>query len=119
MPALRALAEHSEIPVELDVPDARLGPEIEAAVYFLCAEGLANVTKYAKASRVRVAVRVDKRVVTVAFRDDGIGGADTARGTGLRGLSDRIEALGGRLTVESPGSDGTRLTGELPIGGDG
>ena len=118
-PALRALAEHSQVPIELDVPDVRLGSEIEAAVYFLCAEGLANMTKHAGASRVRVAVHIGERAVTVELRDDGIGGADATRGTGLRGLSDRIEALGGRLTIESPPTGGTRLTGELPIGRDG
>ncbi len=118
-PALRALAEHSQVPMELAVPDVRLGSEIEAAVYFLCAEGLANVTKHAGASRVRVAVRPGEQAVTVELRDDGIGGADAQRGRGLRGLSDRIEALGGWLTVESPPTGGTRLTAELPIRRDG
>ena len=119
VPALRELTEHSEVPVELDIPDDRLPSEIEAGIYFLCAEGLANAAKHANASRVVVTVRrLDARVI-VELSDDGVGGADLGRGSGLRGLTDRIEALGGRLIVDSLPGGGTRLTAELSLGGQG
>ena len=90
---------------------------IEAAVYFLCSEALTNVAKYAHASHVTVERSEDQ--VTAIVEDDGVGGADPTRGSGLRGLADRVEALGGRLHLESPPRAGTRLAATLPISGAG
>ena len=95
--------------------DGRRGPEaVEAAAYFVCAEALANVAKYAQASRVSVHVAHHDSRLEVAVSDDGVGGADPNLGSGLRGLADRVEALGGRLSVESPRGAGTRLVAEIP-----
>jgi signal transduction histidine kinase len=113
--ALAELASRSPVPVSVDVPALRLAPPVEAAVYFLGAEALTNVAKYAEASRVTVRVAAANGVVRVEVADDGVGGADPAHGSGLRGLADRVEALGGRLRVESPPGGGTRLLAELPI----
>jgi signal transduction histidine kinase len=113
--ALRELAERSPFPVELVVSSKRSRGPVEAAAYFVCSEGLANVAKYASASRVRIRVaREDERLI-VEVADDGVGGADPSVGSGLRGLADRVEALGGRLGVESPLGRGTRLLAELPV----
>ena len=114
-PALRSLAERSPVPVTiLGLPDERLPTPAEAAAYFLVSEALANVSKYAHASRVRIEVaRVDGRVL-VEVEDDGVGGAEPARGSGLRGLSDRVQALDGTLEVSSPPGSGTRLHAEIP-----
>jgi signal transduction histidine kinase len=115
--ALGSQAERSPIPVELVVPDRRLPDEVEAAVYFVCSEALANVAKYAAASRVAIAVTEHGGRLLVEVTDDGVGGADIGRGTGLRGLADRVEALGGILRLESPPGRGTRLAVELPLDG--
>jgi signal transduction histidine kinase len=114
-PALVSLGEQSAVPVELSVAIERLPEEVEAAVYFLCSEALANVAKYASASGVAVSVAVSGGVVRVEIADDGVGGADPARGSGLRGLDDRLEALGGTLAIESVPGKGTRLVGEVPF----
>jgi signal transduction histidine kinase len=98
----------------LTVDDARAPAPVEAAAYFVCAEALTNVAKYADATRVTVEARRDGGRLTVTITDDGAGGADPERGSGLRGLADRVEALGGRLSVESPPGAGTRLVAELP-----
>jgi signal transduction histidine kinase len=82
----------------------------------MCAEGLANVAKYSSASRVHLEVAIRAGRVTVVIADDGIGGADSSRGTGLQGLADRVEALGGALSVESPTGKGTRLAARIPLG---
>ena len=89
---------------------------VEAAAYYVVSEALTNVAKYAQASNARVRVRetVDE-VVTVDVTDDGVGGADPVLGTGLRGLADRIAALDGTLTVESPAGGGTRILAEIPV----
>lgn len=115
--ALESLAAQSPVPVDLTVSSVRLPQEIATAAYFVCSEGLANLVKYASASRASVSVsaRVDRVVVEVA--DDGVGGAAIGGGTGLRGLADRIEALGGTLRLESPVGRGTRLAVELPLAG--
>lgn len=113
--ALRRLTEHSPLPVDLAVSQTRLPLEIEAGIYFLCVEGIANAAKHAGASRIRISVEPDPSNVVVTVTDDGIGGADPLRGTGLRGLADRIEALGGRLVVESPPTGGTRLAAAVPL----
>jgi signal transduction histidine kinase len=112
--ALRTLAERSPIPVTLvALPDERLPPTAEAATYFLVSEALANVAKHARASRVRVGVRVGDRA-RVDVEDDGIGGADPAHGSGLRGLADRVHALDGELAIDSPPGRGTHLHAEFP-----
>jgi len=119
-PALLALAERSNVPVRVrEIPDGRLPDPLEAGVYYTVAEALANVAKHAHATRaeVRVCVRGSRLLVEVA--DDGIGGAADSTGSGLRGLADRIEALGGTLTLESPAAGGTRLSADIPLGGHG
>ena len=115
-PALRTLAERTSIPVSVVAPERRLPPAVETAAYFVVSEALANVVKHARASRVSVAVRADANHVVVDVEDDGVGGADAALGSGLRGLQDRVHALGGRLFVESPPRRGTRVRAELPCG---
>lgn len=112
--ALGSLAARAPAPVELSVPADRFEPELEATAYFVCSEALANVAKYAKASRVVVAVSLRETEVHVEVWDDGLGGASTDAGTGLRGLSDRVETLGGSFEVESPEGAGTRLLATMP-----
>jgi len=113
-PALSCLAERAPVPVRLAVAAQRLPAAIETAVYFICSEALTNVGKYAHASRAELAVRAEGDLVTVLVADDGIGGADPSAGSGLRGVADRVEALGGRFRVESPAGGGTRLLAEIP-----
>jgi signal transduction histidine kinase len=115
--ALPALASRSPTPVRLAVSVEPLSAEIETAIYFVCSEALANVAKYASASSVELAVETGDGVVRVDVRDDGVGGADPAAGSGLAGLADRVAALGGTLRVESPVGSGTRLHAELPLPG--
>ena len=93
-------------------------PALEAAAYFLCSEALANVAKYARASQATIRVTAKKELLTVEVSDDGVGGADPSAGSGLRGLADRVEALGGQLVVESPRGIGTRLVARLPYPSD-
>jgi signal transduction histidine kinase len=114
--SIRELAERSPIAVEIEVagPVTRFPPAIEAAAYFVCAESLTNVAKHAEASRVRVGITPENGRLTVVVADDGVGGADPSRSSGLRGLRDRVEALGGTLVVESPAGGGTRVLAELP-----
>ncbi|MFG2041553.1 HAMP domain-containing protein [Dactylosporangium sp. NPDC048998] len=115
-PALKALARRSGVPVELDVHlDRRLPEPIEMAAYHIAAEALANADRHARASHARldVTVRDDKLHLTV--HDDGVGGADPARGAGLRGLADRVDALEGSITIDSPRGQGTTLRAELPL----
>jgi signal transduction histidine kinase len=116
--ALASLAEQAPVEVEVVCPPAELPAEVEAVAYFLCSEALANIAKHASASRVSVSVTTGDGRVRIEVEDDGLGGADPARGTGLRGLADRVEALGGTLYVESPAGGGTRLAAELPLGGE-
>jgi signal transduction histidine kinase len=113
--ALEQLVALSPVPVALVVQvDGRLPEPVEVAAYYLVCESLANVGKYAKASSARVEVLRQGDRVLVEVADDGVGGADTERGSGLRGLADRVEALGGRLRVWSPTGGGTRVSAELP-----
>jgi signal transduction histidine kinase len=113
-PALTTLAERSPVPVTIvEVPDERLPAATEAAAYFLVSEALANVAKHAHASRVRVKVHLNGRVL-VDVEDDGVGGADPTHGSGLRGLSDRVHALDGILQIDSPAGAGTRVHAEFP-----
>jgi signal transduction histidine kinase len=114
--AVDALAARASVRVEFeDIPDERLPEPIEAGAYYLIAEALTNVTKYASASSVRVRVVAGDEWVVVEVSDDGVGGADPAGGTGLRGLADRIEALGGSLEVVSPAGAGTSLRAKIPV----
>jgi signal transduction histidine kinase len=115
-PALSALVTRVPIPVTLAIePEERLPGPVESAAYFVVSEGLANVAKYSRATQASVTVRrIDGRV-TVEVSDDGVGGADAARGSGLRGLADRVAALDGRLSLDSPAGRGTRLRAELPV----
>jgi signal transduction histidine kinase len=114
--ALASLARDVPLPVKLAVSAADESPGAAACAYFVCAEALANVAKYAAASKVAVSVRSDPGGTTVEVEDDGAGGADPGRGTGLRGLADRVETLGGTLTVDSPPGRGTRLVAVIPHG---
>ena len=113
--ALEALALRSAVPVDLqELPDRRLPEQVEAAVYYVVAEAIANVHKHAGAQRVVVSVTADDDRVGATVEDDGVGGADEGGG-GLRGLADRVQALDGTLSVESPPGGGTRLRAEIPL----
>jgi signal transduction histidine kinase len=114
--ALASLARDVPLPVKLVISAAGESPAAAACAYFVCSEALANVAKYAAASKVAVTVRSDHGGTTVEIEDDGVGGADPGRGTGLRGLADRVETLGGTLTVKSPPGRGTRLVAVIPHG---
>jgi signal transduction histidine kinase len=114
--ALKALARRSPIPVDLQVhADRRLPEPVEVSAYYVIAEALTNAARHARASAVTVTVEDAGDILRVAVRDDGAGGADFARGTGLAGLKDRVEALGGRLFLRSPPGAGTSLRAELPL----
>jgi signal transduction histidine kinase len=114
-PALEGLLSRVPVPVTLEVDcDRRLPGPVESAAYFVVSEALANVAKYARATHATVAVWQANGRVTIYVADDGVGGADVARGSGLRGLADRVAALDGTLSVESPEGAGTRLHAELP-----
>jgi signal transduction histidine kinase len=116
-PALEALARRSAVPVELDL---NLGPppgqQVEAAAYYTASEALANAAKHAQASVIDLRVQGDDNALTLSIRDDGIGGADPSRGSGIFGLKDRVEALGGTISVLSPPGHGTTLHVQLPAG---
>jgi signal transduction histidine kinase len=117
-PALKTLARRSSVPVELDVRAAtRLPERVEVAAYYVVAEALSNAAKHAHASVVHVDADAAGRALRLRVRDDGAGGADPARGTGLVGLKDRVEALGGTIIVQSPAGAGTCLDVELPLAG--
>jgi signal transduction histidine kinase len=113
--SLQELATRSPVPVHVDVPTQRWPPAVEAAVYFICAEALTNVAKHARASHVQLQVANTDAQLRVEIVDDGAGGADSVTGSGLRGLADRAEALGGHVTITSPPGQGTHLTAELPL----
>jgi signal transduction histidine kinase len=115
-PALKTLARRSPVPVELAVrAEERLPGPVEVAAYYVVAEALTNAAKYARASVVHVVVEAGDRFLRVAVRDDGVGGADPARGSGLLGLQDRAEAIGGSISLQSPHGKGTTLIAELPL----
>jgi signal transduction histidine kinase len=114
--ALASLAHDIPVRVQLAVSVSSTTPAAAACAYFICAEALANVAKYASASQVTVSVRTDSGGIRVEVADDGAGGADPTGGTGLRGLSDRVETLGGTLTVDSPPGRGTRVVAVIPPG---
>jgi signal transduction histidine kinase len=118
--ALRALRRRSAVPVELDVHADRPLPEpVEVAMYYVVSEALANAAKHSQASVVNVGLDTRDAVLRLAIGDDGIGGADLRRGSGLLGLSDRVEALGGTLQLSSPAGYGTTLLIEVPLEGQG
>ena len=113
--ALMELAARSHIPVKLTAPQQRWPAAVEAGAYFICSEALANIAKYARATTVRIEITDTPTDLHVEVTDDGIGGANPTAGSGLRGLTDRAEALGGHLTIASPAEHGTRLTAQLPL----
>jgi len=114
-PALESLVARTPVPVELQTAEpVRLPCAVESAAYFVVSEALANVAKYAHATRATVAVRRERDGVIVEVTDDGVGGADATHGSGLRGLADRVAALDGTLAVESPPGSGTRLEARIP-----
>jgi signal transduction histidine kinase len=116
-PALEALAARTPVPVRLDADAGaeRLPGPVESAAYFVVSEALTNVTKYAQASRAAVTIRRADGRLRVEVGDDGVGGANAARGSGLRGLADRVAALDGTLSLDSPPGGGTRLRAEIPV----
>jgi uncharacterized protein YhfF/two-component sensor histidine kinase len=116
--ALASLATSSALPVEVaEVPQRRLPDVIEASLYFLVSEAITNAGKYAQATKVVVSIHQQGPVVVCEIRDDGVGGASGAAGSGLAGLTERLEALGGTLKVVSPPGEGTRLHATIPIAG--
>ena len=115
-PALTVLAHRSAIPVDLDITtEVRLAEPIEVAAYFVASEALANAAKHSQASHIDVSLGQRNRSLLLSVRDDGVGGADTARGSGLVGLMDRVEALGGTIRISSRPGNGTQITAELPL----
>jgi signal transduction histidine kinase len=116
--AVAELAGRSPVPVALAIGSDRWDPEVEALAYFVCAEGLSNIAKYAGATGASVTATAWDGVLRIVIDDDGRGGADVERGSGLRGLADRVDAVGGRLTLVSPKGKGTRLAAEVPLGGE-
>jgi signal transduction histidine kinase len=116
-PALEALTTRAPLPVTLEVESERLPGPVESAAYFVVSEALTNVAKYAQATQATVAVRRANGRVMVEVTDDGVGGADAAEGSGLRGLADRLAALDGTLALDSPAGHGTRLHAQIPVRG--
>jgi signal transduction histidine kinase len=117
--AFKTLARRSPVPVSLDLAfDSRLPESVEVAAYYVVAEALTNAAKHANASEVNVRARVDEQWLSLYISDDGIGGADSGKGSGLIGLKDRIEVLGGRMRVASPSGGGTTLDITLPVTAD-
>jgi signal transduction histidine kinase len=115
-PALRTLARRSTIPVELDVTmDTRLPEPIEVAAYYVASEALANAAKHAQAACLEVSLATRNGSLLLSIRDDGVGGADSGQGSGLVGLRDRVEALGGTVRIDSPPGGGTSLVVTLPL----
>ncbi|WP_406340472.1 GAF domain-containing sensor histidine kinase [Streptomyces sp. NBC_00648] len=115
-PALRALARRSPVPAKMDVRiRGRLPEPVEVGAYYVVSEALANAAKHAQAAGVEVSVRTVGDLLYVTVRDDGVGGAEPVRGSGLRGLKDRVEALGGTFTVDSPAGRGTTVSCALPL----
>ena len=115
LPALGELCARSPVPVEIITRTQSWPKAVETAVYFACSEALANVAKYAQATRVQIRITSGATHLRLEIVDDGVGGADPACGSGLRGLADRVDTLGGSLTIESAPGRGTRLSAELPL----
>jgi signal transduction histidine kinase len=112
--AVESLADRTSVDVEVDIGPERYPPAVEGAAYFVISEALTNVTKYAKATRATVRARGLDDQLSIEIDDDGIGGADPRRGTGLRGLADRLAALDGTISVVSPAGEGTRICARIP-----
>jgi signal transduction histidine kinase len=116
-PALKALGRRSAVRVKLDVGfEHRLPAHVEVAAYYSVSEALTNASKHANASRVWVALRTEDDILVLSIRDDGVGGADAHLGSGLTGLTDRIEGLGGKVQIDSPPGSGTSIEVQIPIG---
>lgn len=115
--ALPVLAARAPLQVELDVSVGRLPPAVEAALFFVCSEALTNIAKHANATRVQVSVEPDPVGVVTTVVDDGVGGADP-RGSGLRGLADRVEALNGHFSVGDGPGGGTLVVARIPVEDD-
>ncbi|HYN56881.1 MAG TPA: ATP-binding protein [Motilibacterales bacterium] len=113
--ALRALAQRAPCPVDIDAQVPPLPQELQTATYFVCSEALANVAKHAHATRAGISVTVEGNQLSVSVSDDGIGGVDPTAGSGLLGLADRVQSLGGTLRVTSPAGGGTRIVGRMPV----
>jgi signal transduction histidine kinase len=113
--ALRIVAARAPVPVELDVTDTPLDPGVTVAAYYIVSEALTNVAKHAHANAVQLKAAQDNGTLTLEVRDDGIGGVDASLGSGILGLTDRAEALGGWFALESPPGRGTTISVELPI----
>jgi signal transduction histidine kinase len=115
-PALKTLARRSTVPVVLQLSlDQRLPESAEVAAYYVVSEALTNTAKHAQASEVNVDAEADGEYLLISIRDDGIGGADLVKGSGLIGLQDRVEALGGHMEIESPAGSGTSLMVKIPL----
>jgi signal transduction histidine kinase len=118
-PALKTLARRCAVPVELDVHVAqRLPDPVEVGAYYVVAEALTNAAKHARASVVEVCAQATSTLLQLVIRDDGVGGAARGKGSGLTGLVDRVEALGGKMTIQSQPGSGTSLLVNIPIGSD-
>jgi signal transduction histidine kinase len=115
--AITALADRSSVPAAVSsLPDRRMPPAVEATAYFVVSEALANVAKYASATHASIGADCVGSTLRIEVGDNGVGGADGSRGTGIRGLEDRVAAVGGRLTIDSPVGQGTLVVAEIPIG---
>jgi len=115
--ALASLCQASDVPIEVDVYEGELPLPVARGAYFVAAESLANAARYAQASKISVRIAPEGETLVVEVRDDGAGGADLANGTGLMGLADRVDVLGGRLEVESPLGAGTLVRATIPLPG--
>jgi signal transduction histidine kinase len=119
-PALHALGRRSAVPVDINVRiDGRLPEPVEVGAYYVVSEMITNAAKHARASVVAVDADASGGMLRLRVRDDGIGGADPVRGSGLTGRKDRIEALGGNISLHSPRGGGTAVSCELPVPADG
>jgi signal transduction histidine kinase len=117
-PALRALARRSAVPIHLQLKiDGRLSEPVEVAAYYVVSETLANTAKHAQASQAKVSAETKPGVLELTIQDDGIGGADLERGSGLIGLADRVDAFGGKIKITSPAGSGTLVHVQLPVDG--
>jgi signal transduction histidine kinase len=115
-PALRTFARRAAAPVDLDVTTSARCPEpVEIAAYYVASEALANAMKHAQASRIEISLTAREGSLLLAIRDDGVGGADASRGSGLAGLTDRVEALGGSIQLHSAAGAGTHIAVNLPL----
>jgi signal transduction histidine kinase len=113
--AVDALADRAPVPVHVDIPEQRYPPSVESAAYFIAAEALTNIAKYAKATTARITATRSTETLQLTIEDDGAGGATPSPGSGLSGLHDRVAALAGTLTIDSPPGAGTRIRAELPL----